>query len=322
MINTSNIKYCDGISQAWLFKRLLDIDEELRGQSVKIKSIFKEEKTPSMVVYFSNATQDYAFKDFSSGHGGNAITLYALMYNVSLATAEFECYKLYVEEKPLTDYLLPKDKVINNQFLVTDYEVRDWKAHDLYFWNKFNININILNTYNVKPICKYTIKVVKGNVENIYTFNKEHTYGYFTTNNILYKIYNPYDKPKFVLIKDHIQGYDQFTYNTNTVGILSSLKDIMAFKSLKFNFDCVAPDSESTLLNESFILDLLTTYKNVFVMLDNDAVGKKYSAIYQEKYHIHPIYFNVEKDIANCIEVHGAYNTKLFLLSHFKRWRH
>ena len=50
-----------------IMERILNLEEALEGQSVKIKSIFnKDDNDPSMILFFSDEEQIYRFKDFSS----------------------------------------------------------------------------------------------------------------------------------------------------------------------------------------------------------------------------------------------------------------
>jgi hypothetical protein len=55
----------------WVFQYYLSLPETLTGQDVKIKSIFNpSERTPSFSIYVDRKSQQYKFKDFSTGIGG------------------------------------------------------------------------------------------------------------------------------------------------------------------------------------------------------------------------------------------------------------
>ena len=59
-----------------IMERILNLEEALEGQSVKIKSIFnKADNDPSMILFFSDDEQIYRFKDFSSGNYGDAVDI-------------------------------------------------------------------------------------------------------------------------------------------------------------------------------------------------------------------------------------------------------
>jgi len=91
----------------------------------------------------------------------------------------------------------------------------------------------------------------------------------------------------------------------------------MAFKKLKFlNTECVAPDSENTMLTPKQVAYYRKRYPFISTLFDNDSAGKKASRKYKEDYGIPYTEFDVEKDIADCNKAHGIKNTKLFLKPH------
>ena len=66
-----------------IFEKILNLKEELTGQSIKIKSIFnKNDKTPSMVIYYSTEDSMYRFKDFSTGLYGDAVDIVNELYSL------------------------------------------------------------------------------------------------------------------------------------------------------------------------------------------------------------------------------------------------
>jgi DNA primase len=88
----------------------------------------------------------------------------------------------------------------------------------------------------------------------------------------------------------------------------------MAFKLLNFkNIECIAPDSENTMLTEKQIEYYKKRYELITVLFDNDVAGKESSKKYNQQYDLPIISFEVEKDLAECIKQHGIDNTKVFL---------
>jgi len=88
MISTKNIiGSINDVPAEWVFEYYLSLSEKLTGQDVKIHSVFKTEKTPSMFVYFKAENNEYKFKDFSSGKQGNKVTLVSELFNITYATA-------------------------------------------------------------------------------------------------------------------------------------------------------------------------------------------------------------------------------------------
>jgi hypothetical protein len=53
-------------------------------------------------------------------------------------------------------------------------------------------------------------------------------------------------------------------------------------------------------------------------MFDNDIAGMQAMKKYEQLYNLPFIYFNVEKDVAECVKQHGIANTKLLFTPIFK----
>jgi hypothetical protein len=64
------ISKLEDVPVEWIFENYLSLPEQLSGQDVKIFSVFREEKTPSMFIYYDTEANKYKFKDFSTGKGG------------------------------------------------------------------------------------------------------------------------------------------------------------------------------------------------------------------------------------------------------------
>ena len=84
---------------------------------------------------------------------------------------------------------------------------------------------------------------------------------------------------KFFKAADYIQGVDQLTFEKDYLVICSSLKDLLTFHNLGFtNAECIAPDSENTLIPERIIVGLKERYKNICTLFDNDEAGIRANA--------------------------------------------
>ena len=83
MISTKNLTiHIDSIPSTWVFEHYLDLPEKLAGQDVKITSIFNPaERTPSMCIFVDKVSNQYRYKDFSTGKGGSKIDLIKELYD-------------------------------------------------------------------------------------------------------------------------------------------------------------------------------------------------------------------------------------------------
>lgn len=282
MFKTKNLVHnVKDVPVAWIFETFCNLNQKLVGQDIKIKSLFNsKDRTPSMCIYL-DSNKIYKFKDFSTGRGGSAVDVVKELHSLTFHKAA----ELIVEK--YNDYVLHnnggydvKEFKEQTKYKVTNFVFRSWSTQDQYFWTQFNIGSKLLEEHHVRPLDYYTMAKddkalhIKGN----------YLYGYFKADGSLYKIYQPktLDK-KFIKVADYIQGSEQLKNHPYLI-ITSSLKDLMALKSLKLSMDIIAPDSENTLIKRDKMEDYIAKYKKVLVLFDNDEPGIKAMQKYAETY--------------------------------------
>lgn len=88
MINVGKyVQTASDIPADWIFSHYLKLGK-LKGQSIKLKSIFNEkDSVPSLIIYYNRKSGKYTFKDFSSGNSGSAIEFMKLMWKCSFSEA-------------------------------------------------------------------------------------------------------------------------------------------------------------------------------------------------------------------------------------------
>jgi hypothetical protein len=307
------------IPSEWIFEYYLKLTEKLFGQHLKMNSVFNSEKTPSMHVYVDRNTSKYKFKDFSSGYGGDGISLVQYLFGLPdryeasyMINKDFEIYSSK-QEVTVAEF------INHDRYKVTDYTIRHWNNLDQAYWMSYQIDSKMLNKYNVFPLEYYTM--TKENLdgsESFFTVTKNYLYGYFKEDGTLYKVYQPKNlKKKFIKVHDYTQGIEQLNYDKKYLIITSSLKDLMDFNILNIgNIESIAPDSENSMINENLINDLKSKYKKIIVLFDNDDPGLKAAQRYKDRYGIDFITLSMEKDLSDSIKIHGVQKTKemLFLL--------
>lgn len=313
MIRTKNlICSLDEVPIEWVFENYLNLTEKLTGQDVKIKSVFHStDKNPSMFVYYDTNKSKYKFKDFSSGTQGDHVQLVKELFKLS------NRYESGV--KIISDYNaytlsggphVVKDFKIRDRYKVTGYTKRGWVENDQKYWMRFKIGSKLLTHYNVVPLESFTLSKNEGldtlNIKNALL------YGYFKNDGTLYKIYQPLLKErKFIKVKDYIQGIDQLKYTAPYLIICSSLKDAMVFCKMGFkNAEVIAPDSENSMISEKLIVKLKGQYKKVCTLFDNDDAGVKAMQKYKDRYNLSGVHLKLEKDLADCVAIHGIANTR------------
>jgi len=299
------------VPNEWIFEYFLNLPEKLNGQTVSIKSIWNDNDTnPSMKIYL-HASGRYKFNDFSSGKSGDGVDLLQIILQLPTRQKAFEkALELYKQ----SDQSYEKINFIQSTKTIKDYQIRKWNQNDQKYWTAYGIGSKMLTHYNIKPLENYTFEILTGELIEHKTFAHPFSYGFFTKDNQLYKIYNPKSRvAKFIKVQDYVQGSEQLIQSSKWLMICSSLKDILAFNLLGYPIECIAPDSENVMLTETQIEQYKKDYKLITVLFDNDAPGQKATHKYVETYGLTPIYFNVEKDLARCVKEHGIKNTKFFL---------
>lgn len=311
MISTKNIiSRLDDVPREWVFEYYLNLKERLTGQDIKILSVFNpKDKIPSMFIYVDKTYLVYNFKDFSSGLSGDAVALVKNLYNLSSAghaiNKIINDYQEYVSSNTVCNKV---DLVFHDKFKVVDFEMRHWTNQDADYWQRFKIGSSLLNSYDVSPLKYFTMekKELDGSITS-FRFDKPFLYGYFRNDGELYKIYMPKNQnKKFIKVQNYVQGIDQLRYDCKYLVITSSLKDLMCFKKLGIgNVECIAPDSENTMIGESIINKLMPQYSKIIVLFDNDEPGIKAAQRYKDKYRINYVVLDMSKDLSDSVKDYG-----------------
>lgn len=300
------------VPSEWIFKYILNLQEDLTGQTITIKSVFNNnDKTPSMKIFYYE--KDYRFKDFSSGHYGDAVHLYMLLENISdRIIAKQKLFELY---KQKANGYENTAKHIEIKKEVSAFTIRKWNTLDQTYWKKRFTSSKELSYMNIKALSSYTITITTNDNVNVFTQEPLLCYGFFNKAGELCKIYNPGKKKgKYIKVKSFIQGHDQLRYDKKWLIIASSTKEIIHLTKLFGNIlECIAPESENCFLTDKQVSYYKSKYKLISTLFDNDEAGIKGALHYKNTFNIPGILFNVEKDIDECVVQHGLNNTKLFL---------
>lgn len=324
MISTKNfVSKLEDIPREWILEHYLKLSEKLTGQSIKIKSVFNiTEKTPSMYIYMDR-NNTYKYKDFSSGYGGDILDLIQKMFNYSTrAQASYKIIEDYTEYLKCNEPPIVRELKIHSRYSVSDYEIRHWNNLDQNYWMSFGIGSKMLEYYNVAPLQFYVMtKEDNLGIKSEMRVEKNFIYGYFKNDGTLYKIYQPkFKESKFIKVKDYIQGSEQLFGNRKFLIITSSLKDLMAFNKLKItDAECIAPDSENSMISSDYIKNAVNHYKKVFVLFDNDEPGQKAAEKYKILHGLTTIDLPMEKDLSDSVKLHGVEAVRNILLPLLKQ---
>jgi len=290
------------VPSTWVFQYYLDLPERLTGQDLKIKSIFNpNERTPSFCIYVDKTVMQYKFKDFSTGKSGNKVDLVKLILGINFSEAMRTIVSDYNKFIKTSDY--KEEKFIPQTRWEIDFiKLRDWTVDDSNYWLSYRIGKSLLDTYNVKPIDYYNLVKQESNEVKKLKIGSKFCYGYFDKNGEVYKVYQPHSKKhKFFKAKQYLQGFDQLKFNQPYLVICSSLKDAMCLRSMGYNIEVIAPDSENTMIKPHIMKHLDKKYKKVITLFDNDEAGKNAVDKYANTYKIHGCVPTICKDISDAM---------------------
>lgn len=310
MLRTKNlITRFDELDEHWAFEfylRPFGLTEKLEGQSVNIRSPFKEEETPSFFLFNEGR---YFFKCFATDLGGDVYEMVKHMHKfptkAEAITRVWNDYEDYLNGTGKTwtvqDYAnIQYTKKVRYHF--KSAEMRGWNDDDKKFWSKYHITRAVLEEHNVAALDKIIMSKVDSSGITDFVIQNKLMYGYYKKNGEIYKAYQPgRKKGKYLRIRDHIQGMDQLNDQNQNLLITKALKDVMGFKVLQIpDWNSVAPNSENEVFSEELINEFKKRYKIIRTLFDNDEAGEKAKVRYKELYGLETIDFNLgHKDLTD-----------------------
>lgn len=297
-----------GIPDAWMYHYYLNLREPLDGRRIRLKSPFTSDSNPSMYLYVRGGK--YRWKDFSSGEvGSNPISL---IKNIFTHSAGYEVSFRDTVNNIRSDYntwilkygtFIPEllETTFYAYTLGCNYRIADMQSWDYMYWSSFNVDKKLLERFNVYPLTSFQLYKEINDGDKIMYPKKSFrfSYGVFSNSAQLIKIYNPfYEDLKHVNLISDILGREQLNHNSNTLLILSGLKDMLCAASLGLEIDVCAPMSEKALIPNSDMDKLKEIYIYILTLFDNDPTGIRAMMKYQQIYNVDYVYLPYKKDLA------------------------
>lgn len=310
---------------------LLPYHKENRLIAAKnISNPFLPEKqdTPSFNIFPTMGSGEWKYNDFATGDSGSCFDLVMKLKNLSFPEALAAIntdMNLFLDNNTNTNIPTPlkpivSEKVIQEldkmkpakRFSITK---RDYNTHDWAFWEKFKINKETLDRFNVVALASYSAFNKEGKPYEIKAFGGKLIFAY--DNGDWTKIYKPFDEKKykfqFLGIKEanYIFGWKHLPEKDDLVFVTGGEKDVLCLVSNGFN--AITLNSETSNLLDDTAQELKKRFKNVVVLYDNDATGIKQSQILASKYQIHrmelPKIPNNGKDVSDYFAQNGTIET-------------
>ena len=295
------------------------------GKNISNPFLPEKQDTPSFNIFPAMGTSEWRYNDFATGDSGSCFDLVMKLNNLSFpeALAAINAdMNLFLDSNTSTTVSIQSKpieqvKVISEldkmkpakRFTITK---REYNTHDWEFWEKFKINKQTLDKFNVVALASYSAFNKEGKPYEIKAFGGRLMYAY--DNGDWTKIYKPFDEKKykfqFLGIKEtnYIFGWKHLPEKDDLVFITGGEKDVLTLVSNGFN--AITLNSETANLQDETAEELKERFKNVIVLYDNDPTGVKQSKHLSSLYKIHrlqlPKIANNGKDISDYFAQNGT----------------
>lgn len=256
----------------------------------KINSPLRLDRSPSFGLFSPNGSR-ITWIDFSSGERGGIFDLLGKMWNTNFKETLARIYKDFSKfngsAKIESTGHMPRAPHINvgNNDVTMECKVREWRKHDIEYWESYGISLEWLKYANVHPI-SHKIIIKKG---QRYVFGADkyaYAYAEFKDGKTTLKIYQPYNKHGFKWSNKHdrsvISLWTKVPPTGDRVCICSSLKDALCLWS-NTGIPALAIQGEGYTISDTAVSELKRRFKNVYILLDNDEAGLKDAEILASK---------------------------------------
>lgn len=175
-----------------------------------------------------------------------------------------------------------------------------WNISNYAYWKSYHLSVSTLNHFNISPIQAFWIngKMIQPKLGYCYHYS-----------NYDYTILQPYSHYKWCKNHFHYPGLRQLTYNSDTVIITKSLKDVACL--YEHNIEAFAIPAESVIVDEQTMLYMQKQYKHIYTLFDNDMTGKKCTVKHRNLYNTTPLLMPKHKDFSDYRKVEGVKKTNL-----------
>ena len=175
--------------------------------------------------------------------------------------------------------VLKEERVIStkayNENIDLKCKVREWKKHDLEYWESYGISLKWLKYADVYPI-SYKI-VIKNNSRFVFAADK-YAYAYveYKEGKVTLKIYQPFNKKGYKWSNRHdrsvISLWTKVPEYGDKICICASLKDALCLWA-NTGIPSIAIQGEGYGISDTAISELKRRYKEIYILFDNDEAG-------------------------------------------------
>ena len=242
-----------------------------------INSPLRKDKNPSFGVIRIIGKSTLWWTDFSTGEHGNMLQLLEKYWNLPL----YKVVDRICKDIPkMPGKILDKKKPVYRKNGKTGTKIsccaRQWRKHDLDYWNSYGISLRTLKQCDVYPVS--TIIIEKDN--NVWRIPAEkYAYCYVERKEgvVTLKIYQPFSaKHKWSNGNDNSVWnlWEKLPENGEVLIITSSRKDSMCITE-NTGYPSVSLQGEGYMPKPTVMDELKSRFTKIYVLYDNDFSGEK-----------------------------------------------
>jgi len=257
---------------------------------ILINSPLRPDTKPSFGFTSPDGLKVY-YRDFATGESGGLFNLFMELWKLSfkevLIKIAQDLPNIVASTKSIhvSEYDKNRKSFNHRSDSTLKFKIRDWKSHDLEYWEGYGISKPWLEFGNVYPISH--IFVYKEGQEYILPADKyAYVYIEHKDNQPSFKIYQPFSQIcKWRSQHDHSVWdlWAQLPLTGDNLIITSSRKDALCVWENTLIPSC-SLQAESYLPKEQVISELKKRFKNLYILYDNDYDKlKNYGRIYGQK---------------------------------------
>lgn len=246
-----------------------------------ICSPLRVDKNPSLSLFTKDGIK-IKWWDFATKEGGSVIDLLSRLWKLSFVNTlnriwedipKFNQSNTKINHTHTTckvsDILSPENRS------VLECRVREWRTHDVKYWESYGITLDWLKYAEVYPISHKII--TKKNRRMVFGADK-HAYAYVERKEgkVTLKIYQPFNTKGFKWSNQHdrsvISLWTKLPEKGNKVCICASLKDALCLWA-NTGIPSIALQGEGYSMSETAVEELKNRFDKVYILFDNDSVG-------------------------------------------------
>ncbi len=245
-----------------------------------INSPLRTDRNPSFGLFTTDGIKVY-YKDFATGDWGGTFQLLGKLWNLGHNEVLTKIY----DELIVGDRTVKKVNILEEEYkgkvnfspeVNLKVKVREWKQHDIDFWEEYGISLEWLKFSRTYPISHVFIHNKKGKFR-INADKYAYVYVEFKDGIPTLKIYQPFSE-KFKWTSKHDGSvwdlWEQLPEEGEHLIITSSRKDALCIWE-NANIPSCSLQAESYLPKEHVVNQLKDRFKKVYVLYDNDFDSEK-----------------------------------------------